>query len=274
MRLAVLGTRGKKSELQVLDAVFGVKPNEQLLAQAVRVYLSNQRQGTHKVQTRSEVNRTKKKWYRQKGTGNARHGSRNPNIFVGGGVAHGPAGLTDWSRRLSQAQRKKSLIYALSSKASQILVSSEVENIEAKTAKAFGFFQTVVPEFKDKRILVVLHKSIEEVLRSTQNIQNVLVTQAARVNVYELLLADVIVMTPDAVRAIEQRANGQEAAADEKLVKSETVKKPTKPVEAKTTKAVKPVKQEKPATTKSAKSAKPEKKTEKKAAKSTVKKEK
>ena len=86
MKLQVVHTSGKSTELEVLKSVFGEKPNTSLLAQALRVYQLNQRQGTAKVKTRSEVARTKKKWYKQKGTGGARHGARTPSIFVGGGV--------------------------------------------------------------------------------------------------------------------------------------------------------------------------------------------
>jgi large subunit ribosomal protein L4 len=93
MKLNVFGNTGKNTELEVSNEVFGQKPVASLLAQAVRVYLSNQRQGTSKVKTRADINRTKKKWYKQKGTGGARHGARTPSIFVGGAVAHGPTGL-------------------------------------------------------------------------------------------------------------------------------------------------------------------------------------
>ena len=75
MKLQVVHTSGKSTELEVAKAVFGEKPNTSLLAQALRVYQLNQRQGTAKVKTRSEVARTKKKWYKQKGTGGARHGA-------------------------------------------------------------------------------------------------------------------------------------------------------------------------------------------------------
>jgi len=221
MQLTVIDTKGKNSTLEVLDSVFGVKPNNQLLAQSIRVYLSNQRQGTHKVKTRSDINRTKKKWFKQKGTGNARHGARTPNIFVGGGVAHGPNGLTDWSLTLSKAQRRKALLYAISTKASDILVSDEVAKIGAKTAEASKTLQTLVKNFKDIRVLIVLDKPATEILRSTQNIKNVLVTQVSRVNVYELLLADVILMSTDAVRELEKKATEVEKA--EKIVKAATV---------------------------------------------------
>lgn len=81
--------------------IFATKPNQALLAQAVQIYLARARQASAKVKTRSEVNRTKKKWFKQKGTGNARHGARTAGIFVGGGVAHGPNGQQHYKLNLA-----------------------------------------------------------------------------------------------------------------------------------------------------------------------------
>src|SRR5471030_1547190 len=114
MNLTVASTVGKTTSMSVNDAVFAAVINPELIAQAVRVYMSNQRQGSSKVKTRAEVARTKKKWFKQKGTGNARHGARTPNIFVGGGVAHGPNGMQNWSLKLSATMKKAALISALS----------------------------------------------------------------------------------------------------------------------------------------------------------------
>jgi large subunit ribosomal protein L4 len=90
MQLPVIDSTSKNEKMRVNDILFSDQSVDALLAQAIKVYQSNLRQGTSYTKTRSEVKRTKKKWYKQKGTGNARHGSRNPNIFVGGGVSHGP----------------------------------------------------------------------------------------------------------------------------------------------------------------------------------------
>lgn len=212
MTLQIVHTSGSNTTLEVNKDVFGVKPNEILLAQAVYVYQSNQRQGTSKVKTRGEINRTKKKWYKQKGTGGARHGARSPSIFVGGGVSHGPTGMSDWSRELTKSQRRKALIYALSMKAQDkaLMVSDELENLSAKTKKTAAFLEKVVGS-DQKRILVVLHDSLENVLRSTRNITNVLVTQADRLNVYEMMLADKILMTKEAVKKLEIKLGDKKA---------------------------------------------------------------
>jgi large subunit ribosomal protein L4 len=101
MQLTVIDSTSKNEKVRVNDSLFTKKPATFLLAQAIRVYRSNLRQGTSYTKTRSEVKRTKTKWYKQKGTGNARHGARTPNIFVGGGVSHGPRAIENWSKKLN-----------------------------------------------------------------------------------------------------------------------------------------------------------------------------
>lgn len=220
MNLNVFGNTGKSTQLEVSSEVFGQKPVASLLAQAVRIYLSNQRQGTSKVKTRADINRTKKKWYKQKGTGGARHGARTPSIFVGGAVAHGPTGLTDWSMKLSASQRVRAMIYALSSQSSNMIVADEVMNLSGKTKEAAAFIERVAG--KNAHVLIVLAEPVTDVVRSTANLEGVLVTQASRMNVYETLLAGKIILTESAVRALESRLIKAEKA--EKLEKAEKVK--------------------------------------------------
>ena len=228
MKLQVVHTSGKSTELEVAKAVFGEKPNTSLLAQALRVYQLNQRQGTAKVKTRSEVARTKKKWYKQKGTGGARHGARTPSIFVGGGVAHGPNGTTDWSLKLTTAQKQRALVSALSSQAKCMIISDDVERLSGKTKGAVKLLNTIAPD--SKHLLIILHNSLQNVIRSTANLQNVLVTQASRLNIYETLLADKIILTEAAVRILEQKYSGEKKAGKfvEKAVGEVVVKTPIK----------------------------------------------
>ena len=91
MVVPMYNIKGEKvGEVELRADIFSVPVNVPLMHQALVRQLANARQGTHKTRSRGEVNRTKAKWYRQKGTGRARHGSRNANLFVGGGIAHGP----------------------------------------------------------------------------------------------------------------------------------------------------------------------------------------
>lgn len=268
MNLNVFGNTSKNAQLEVSSEVFGQKPVASLLAQAVRIYLSNQRQGTSKVKTRADINRTKKKWYKQKGTGGARHGARTPSIFVGGAVAHGPTGLTDWSMKLSASQRIRAMIYALSSQVKNIVVSNDVMQLSGKTKEAAAFIEKIAG--KDARVLIVLAEPIADVIRATANLEKVLVTQASRMNVYETLLAEKIIMTEQAVRALETRLiKADKAEKSEKLelkvektpkvVKVEKTEKiaPKAKIVAKAVKATKEIKVVKAAKTIKAKVAKP-----------------
>ncbi len=214
MTVQLVTTSGKNTAFEVSADVFGAKPNKILLAQAEYVYQSNQRQGSSMVKTRGEINRTKKKWYKQKGTGGARHGARTPSIFVGGGVAHGPTGLNDWTRTLTKNQRRKALIYALSMKAQDesLMVSDEIEAVSAKTKATAALVSKVAG---DKRVLIIIDQSIANLLRSTRNISNVLVTRADRLNVHEVMLANKILITKAAVKALEIKLSGDEKAKPE-----------------------------------------------------------
>jgi len=102
-------------EIEATESLFNVKVSDNLLAQYVRIYLSNQRQGTQSTKTRSEITGTTKKVYRQKGTGRARHGSAKAPIFVGGGVTHAPK-PRDYSLKMNSKQKKLALLGALSNK--------------------------------------------------------------------------------------------------------------------------------------------------------------
>ena len=170
MKLTVVSTIGQNSTLTVSDSVFGAKISTTMIAQAVRVYLANQRQGSSKTQTRSEVSRTKKKWFKQKGTGNARHGARTPSLFVGGGVAHGPTGHENWSLKLSASQRKSALSSALSAQVAHIVVSDDINQLDGKTVSAQKMLTKMMPEAK--HILVVLPKADARVVRSLRNLES------------------------------------------------------------------------------------------------------
>lgn len=233
MKLNVLNTTGKNTTITVSDEVFAGKVNLPLMSQAVRVILSNQRQGTSKVKTRSEVRRTKKKWFKQKGTGNARHGARNANIFVGGGIVHGPDGTQNWTLSLSKQMKRKALISALSSQGENIIVTTVLDDVKPKTKDVVAYLSKLVPG--DKRILLVVDKMNENILLSTNNLEYVFVTTAQRLNVHETLLADSIILTKDAVKSLEERLSGTPVIAQEdelatEVVAEEVVEKPKKAV--------------------------------------------
>src|SRR3989344_1501184 len=124
----------KNGSLALPKEVFGVKINQPLMAQAVRVYLANQRQGNASTKSRGDISLTTAKWYRQKGTGRARHGAKSAPIFVGGGVAHGPK-PKDYSLNLPQKMKKAALYSELSLKAKdgEIKILSGLSKITPKS---------------------------------------------------------------------------------------------------------------------------------------------
>ena len=207
-------------EVTASEALFGQAVNEALVAQAVRVYLSNQRQGTAKTKTRSEINRTHKKWFKQKGTGNARHGARNPNIFVGGGVAHGPNGEQNYTKTMPPKMKRRALVCALSWQASVITLSAEIEKLDGKTKSAAKLLAPVLAN--EARVLVVVKEITAEIRRSCANLEQVLVVTADRLNTLLVVQADQIVITPAAVESLEIRLSGEKSVTDEEKV---TVKK-------------------------------------------------
>jgi large subunit ribosomal protein L4 len=205
MKLTTYTKTGAKSKTAIAanDAVFNAEVNKTLLSQGIRVYLANQRQGTSKVKNRSAVNRTKKKLHAQKGTGNARHGSKNAPIFVGGGIAHGPNGLANWKLKLTKRFKSQALISALSAQKENIVVCDGFNELTGKTKQAVELLSKI--RDKNEKILIVLTESKPEIIRGLRNIQRVVITRAQRINIYEVSLADKIIITTDAIKELEEK---------------------------------------------------------------------
>lgn len=243
MKVTTITTSGKTGTATVSDAVFGVTPNQLLIAQAVRVYRANERQGTSATKTRSMVARTHKKWFKQKGTGNARHGARTAPIFVGGGIAHGPKANQNWSLKLTKQMKKVAFKSALSAQAAQIMIADELESLSGKTKEAVALLSAA--QAADKRVLVVLAEMTDTAVRSLRNVENVLVVSATQVSILEVAMADVIITTTKAVALLEERLTATTTSKGAaKVAKTEAVKavaeKPTKKVAAKPKAEVKP----------------------------------
>mgnify|MGYP003395109827 CR=1 FL=1 len=153
-----------------------------LLAQAVRVYLANQRQGTQSALTRAEISRTRKKLYKQKGTGGARHGDRKAPIFIGGGVTFAPK-PRDYSLKLPTKMRQKALGLALKSKKIEKVVLTKVTG---KTKELVKLIST------DKNTLLITKTYNQKVWQAGRNISKLTILPKNQLNVYEVLKADKI----------------------------------------------------------------------------------
>lgn len=200
----------KKSKISLPQKIFGAKPNPTLMAQAVRVYLSNQRKARASTKTRAEVARTKAKWYRQKGTGQARHGARSAPIFVGGGRAHGPTGFENYKMVLPKKMRRAALISALSSKArdKEIIVVEGLEKAK-KTKEMIKIIKNLELKMKNGKvklkILIVLPELVKNVILAVRNIEGARFTQVNSLNTYEVLKAGKILITKEAIKVLEEK---------------------------------------------------------------------
>lgn len=203
MKLKTFSTTGQSTSLNGADAVFAQPFKQALLSQVIRIYMANLRQGTSKVKTRREVARTTKKWFKQKGTGNARHGARSAPIFVGGGVAHGPSGNQHYSRVAPQKMRRAALITALSAQAPHIVICDDLEKLDGKTASGHRLLKAIAPDAK--KILLVVTGAQPMIRRSTQNLKEVVLVQAQTLTALEVSMADAIVMPKSALKVIETK---------------------------------------------------------------------
>ena len=191
-----------QGELELPEPVFSVIPHATVMHQALLRQLANARQGTHDSKTRTEVSGGGRKPYRQKGTGRARQGSIRAPHYAGGGVVFGPT-PRDHSLQMPRKQRRLALRSALSVKAaeSQITVLDRIELEEPKTKVVTGFLQALDA---GRRVLVVLGSHHDALELSARNLPEVRVILAGNISVRDLLTADTVVMTRDAVEHIAE----------------------------------------------------------------------
>ncbi|NPB05482.1 MAG: 50S ribosomal protein L4 [Aquificae bacterium] len=194
----------KKLDVQLREDIFNVPVKKHVLWEVVKWQLAKRRAGTHSTKTRGEVAYSGRKILPQKGTGNARHGDRGANIFVGGGVAHGPK-PRDYSYHLNKKVRKKALKMALSdrARAGAVTVVADFTFDQPKTKKAVEFLKQL--GLADKKVLVVIPEKDEVVQKSFRNLPKVVVLPAEGLNVYDVLWANHLVITEGALKKIEER---------------------------------------------------------------------
>jgi large subunit ribosomal protein L4 len=203
MQVPVLDRNGKQvSEVDLPDNIFGVEVNVGLMHQAYVRQLANARQSNAHTQTRSEVDRTKAKWYRQKGTGRARHGSRSAPIFVGGGVAHGPRNNRNYKQDMPKKMRRQALRSALSALArdSQIVVVDDLNVSEPKTKLMAEIIYTVAGT---KNALVLFTPEQAAAARATRNLARVTALHVGYLNIRDLLRHEKVVISLAALDSIK-----------------------------------------------------------------------
>ena len=202
---------GKGGSIELPDDIFGIEDiRGDILQRVVTWQLAKRRAGTHKIQVRNEVSRTGKKMYKQKGTGGARHGSRRAAQFVGGAKAHGPV-VRSHAFDLPKKVRALALRHALSSKArdGSLIV---VDNVTLKDAKTAALREQL-GKIGVTNALVIAGVEVDNNFKlAARNIPNVDVLPNAGLNVYDVLRRQTLVLTKDAVEAIQARFQAKEAA--------------------------------------------------------------
>jgi len=192
----------EQGEIELKDAIFGLEPRADLIQRVIVWQLAKRHAGTHKVLTRGEINRTKKKVYRQKGTGQARHGARSAPLFVGGAKAMGPVQHSH-EFDLPKKVRALGLRHALSSKAKDgAIVVLEVAKSEAIKTRDLA---KRLAKLGVENALVVDGEFDRNFALSARNLAGIGLVPAAGLNVYDILYRDKLVLTRAAVEAIEAR---------------------------------------------------------------------
>ncbi|MBD8915119.1 MAG: 50S ribosomal protein L4 [Lachnospiraceae bacterium] len=201
-KVSVYNMEGKEVETMELDdAVFGVEVNEHLVHMAVVQQLANNRQGTQKAKTRSEVRGGGRKPWRQKGTGHARQGSTRAPQWTGGGVVFAPT-PRDYSFKLNKKEKRAALKSALSSRVAEnkFVVVDELKFDAIKTKD----FAKVMSNLGVEKALVVINDNDTNVVMSAKNIPTVKTASISTINVYDILKYNTVVVTKDAVNTIQE----------------------------------------------------------------------
>ena len=194
---------GSAGSVELSDAIFGLEPRADILARMVRYQLAKRRSGTHKSKGRSEVDRTRKKIYKQKGTGGARHGAASAPQFRGGGKAFGPI-VRDHAHDLPKKVRALALRHALSAKAKGggIIIIDDAKLNEPKTKLLLGHFSKL--DLSSALVIGGAEIDVNFGL-AARSIPNVDVLPIQGINVYDILRRDKLVLTRAAVDALEAR---------------------------------------------------------------------
>ena len=201
-KVSVYNMEGKEVDsIELDDAIFNVEINEHLVHMAVINQLANNRQGTQKAKTRSEVRGGGRKPWRQKGTGHARQGSIRAPQWTGGGVVFAPV-PRDYSMKMNKKEKRAALKSALTSRVQEnkIVVVDELKMDEIKTKK----FAKVMSNLKLDKALVVLADNDKNVVASAKNIPSVKTASTDTINVYDILKYNTLVLTKDAVKNIQE----------------------------------------------------------------------
>ena len=208
MEVSVLNIKGEDTGKKVVlnDAIFGIEPNDHVIYLAVKQYLAAQRQGTHKSKERSEIAGSTRKLIRQKGSGGARRGDIKSPVLRGGGRVFGPRPRDYWfklNKKVKSLARKSALSYKAQQNA--IVVVEDFE-LDAPKTKSFVEIQKNL-NIEGKKLLLVLPGINNNIYLSARNIQRVEVITANALNTYKVMNANVLVVTENALKLVDETFN-------------------------------------------------------------------
>lgn len=200
----VFDLAGKKTGTITLPKeLFAGKINNQLMAQAVRVYLTNQRQGTSSTKTRSEVAGSRRKVWRQKGTGRARHGSITGPIFVGGGIVHGPK-PRNFELKMPKKMKVQALASALTEKNREGMVFIIDGKLTGKTKEFASMMKNILGDKKNPSTLFIRGKADKQAYLASKNVEKVSTVAGSGVNTYEVIKNKAILLSKSAVDEMKE----------------------------------------------------------------------
>lgn len=194
------------SPLSLPKEIFGAKVNMALMAQAVRVYESNQRKARAKTKTRAEVVGSGKKIWRQKGTGRARHGDQYAPIFVGGGIAHGPTGGQNFKLKMSKKMKKLALFSALTLKLKEESLSAVrgLLKIEAKTKKMSDFLKKSKINLEKTSVLIIAPRRVKNLTLACRNLTKLTLLPVNSLNIFAILKNKKIILIEESINELKK----------------------------------------------------------------------
>ena len=203
-KVELLNLKGEKvKDINLNEEIFGITPNNNVLNDAIILSMASLRQGTHKTKNRSEVSGGGRKPWRQKGTGHARQGSIR-SVQWGGGGRYGTPVTRDYSKKQNRKERQIAIKSALSEKvaAKELIVVENIKLSTPKTTEMIKLLETL--KVSDKKVLLVVKEFDDNLILATRNIQNLVLILADEVNVLDVVGTDVMVITEDALKYVEE----------------------------------------------------------------------
>ena len=205
MKIDKINIDGKKEPVEVLDKIIASKINNQLVSNVLYKSNANYKGRKAKTKQKNEIKGSTAKIYAQKGTGNARHASRKAPIFVGGGVAHGPKGQSNYKyRKLNKSEKKLSIASLITekNKLNNLILFNDFTKEIKKTKEMYS----ILVKFKADNSLLILDKtSKEKILKSTRNIPNVKVTDINHFSAFDIIKYKKLIFTASSLKELEKR---------------------------------------------------------------------